>query len=61
MPSCERCWVEAQRWNIEYQEQLRRAEVNGEPCVQNTPEGAKLRAGQFWDEKLQRDRRYDGT
>lgn len=33
------------------------AEKRKAPCTQDTPEGAKARAGQWWDEATQRDRR----
>ena len=45
---------------IEYHDQIDKAEKSNAPCTQNTPEGARLRAGQFWDEENQRDKRTDG-
>jgi hypothetical protein len=42
---------------VEYHEQLAIAEAENWPCVRDTIEGAKLRAGQFWDEEKRIDRR----
>lgn len=57
MSACEHCWS-ASRWlGIEYHDQIAKAERENAPCTQNTPEGARLRAGQFWDEEKQMDRR----
>lgn len=42
---------------IEYYNQLRRAEEENDACTQNTIEGKKLRAGQFWNEEKQMDSR----
>ena len=57
MSACEHCWSMSQRLGIEYQDQLKKAEDANAPCTQNTLEGARLRAGQWWDEKRQMDKR----
>lgn len=38
---------------------LRQAEREGWPCTKNDENGARLRAGQFWDEAAKRDTRLD--
>lgn len=57
MSACEHCWSMSRLLGIEYHDQIARAERESEPCTQDTPEGARLRAGQFWDEVKQMDRR----
>lgn len=42
---------------IEYYSQLRRAEEENDACTQNTIEGKRLRAGQFWNEEKKIDSR----
>ena len=41
----------------DYYKSMADAEKNRAPCTQDTIEGAKARAGQFWDEEKQMDRR----
>lgn len=57
MSACEHCWEKSRMLGIEYHDQIARAERDNAPCTQNTVEGAKLRAGQWWDEETQRDKR----
>jgi hypothetical protein len=57
MTSCERCWSEAQKRGIEYRDMLRIADAEEHPCITNTLEGARLRAGQFWDDATKTDTR----
>jgi hypothetical protein len=57
MSSCEHCWSRSRLLGIEYRDQLSRAERERHPCTQDTQEGARLRAGQFWDEAAQMDKR----
>lgn len=65
MSACEHCWsiARSQAYHTggstadEYYVQMERAERRKEPCTQDTPEGARLRAGQFWDEAKQQDSR----
>ena len=58
--SCEYCWNRSgYPFHDEYGAVLRRAEAEGWPCTKNTEEGARLRAGQFWDEATKRDTRDD--
>ena len=61
MTACERCLSLARLLGIEYTEQLLRAEQHNEPCTANTPAGAKLRAGQFWDDARACDTRFPIT
>lgn len=46
---------------IEYHDQLAHAQRGEYPCTQDTTEGKRLRAGQFWDEETQTDRREQET
>lgn len=57
MSACEHCWSMSRLLGIEYHDQIEHAERQGAPCTQHTQEGARLRAGQFWDEAAQKDRR----
>lgn len=57
MSACEHCWETARLRRIEYHDQVERAEREKSPCTQDTIEGAKLRAGQWWDDETQTDRR----
>lgn len=57
MSACEHCWSLSRLLGIEYQDQLEKAEAEKAPCTQDTIEGAKLRAGQWWDDEAKRDRR----
>ncbi len=61
MSACEHCWTMARMLGIEYHDQISKAEQSNSPCTHNTIEGAKLRAGQWWDEEKQRDRRTDAA
>ena len=69
MSACEHCWgiARSQAYHTgratadEYYIQMDRAERQNAPCTQDTPVGAKLRAGQFWDEATQRDKRTDAA
>jgi hypothetical protein len=59
--SCEHCWNEARKPDgcpsEHYSATMRRAEAEGWPCTKNTEEGARLRAGDYWDEATKRDTR----
>ena len=57
MSACEHCWARSRLLGIDYSYQVECAERVNAPCTQDTPEGARLRAGQFWDEEKQVDRR----
>ena len=54
---CEHCWSMSRLLGIEYHDQVARAERENQSCTQDTLEGAKLRAGQFWNESIHKDRR----
>ena len=56
MASCEHCWSRSHDAEGYYRV-LREAERDGDECTKNTIEGARLRAGQWWDEVTQRDTR----
>ena len=57
--TCECCW-EARGWSeTDYYVVMARHEAAKCPCTQDTPEGKRRRAGQFWDEAKQRDSRED--
>lgn len=58
MPSCECCWNGA--WTVEdYYAEMAAHEKRGCECTKPTPEGARLRAGRFWDEARKADTRED--
>lgn len=57
MPACEYCWGMSRMLGIGYYEQMQRAENEQAPCTKDTIQGAMARAGQFWDEGNQRDKR----
>ena len=65
MSACEHCWGLARSRAYhsgrttadEYYIQMERAEREKAPCTQNTPEGARLRAGQWWDTENEIDTR----
>lgn len=65
MSACEHCWgiARSQAYHTgrattdEYYIQMDRAERAKAPCTQDTLEGRRLRAGQFWDEAKQQDSR----
>lgn len=59
MSACEHCWSVSRLLGIDYGDQLARAEETKAPCTQDTIEGARLRAGQWWDDEAQRDGRLD--
>ena len=69
MSACEHCWgiARSQAYYTgrstadEYYIQMDRAERANAPCTQDTLAGAKLRAGQFWDEETQTDRRQSAA
>lgn len=56
MASCERCWSRSDGAE-DYSRVMREAERDELECTKNTVEGARLRAGQWWDEATQRDTR----
>lgn len=56
MASCEYCWS-VTRDGDEYSETRARAEAERWPCTKNDEKGARLRAGQFWDDATKTDRR----
>lgn len=67
MASCERCWSNAHRrvlWEHDpaqaYKDELAAAQAEHAICTQDTIEGRKAAAGQFWDDTLQRDSRLLG-
>mgnify|MGYP001619823222 CR=1 FL=1 len=64
MASCERCWWRAHdrsEWAYDpsaaYCAELREAEDTQAICTLSTLEGVKARAGEYWDETTQADRR----
>lgn len=57
MSACEHCWSMSRLLRIDYGDQITKAEETNAQCTQNTVEGARLRAGQWWDEETQRDSR----
>lgn len=57
MSSCERCWYAAMMRGLAYETVLAEAEKENAPCTTKTIEGAKLRAGAFWDDLAQCDSR----
>lgn len=57
MPACEYCWIRRFFFDNDYYKSMKAAEDEKAPCTTDTLEGAKARAGQFWDEEKQRDRR----
>lgn len=57
LSACEHCWSMSRLTGLEYHDQLALAERDNLPCTRDTIQGAKLRAGQFWDEAAQKDRR----
>lgn len=52
MPACECCWTEASQRGFDtydyYHDIMKEHEDSKCECTQDTREGAKLRAGQFW-------------
>ena len=61
MSACEHCWGMSRLLWIDYYEQMRRAENDGAVCTKDTLQGAIARAGQFWDDAAQRDKRTDAA
>ena len=61
MPMCERCWGRAYMSGHdqveEYYRIMTEAEAEGAICTQKTEEGARARAGQYWDEERKCDTR----
>lgn len=57
MSACEHCWSISRLLGIEYHDQVDKAEAARAPCTRDTIEGARLRAGQWWDDEKQIDRR----
>ena len=57
MSACEYCWGRRHLFNNDYYAAMKAAEECKAPCTTDTPEGAKARAGQWWDEEKQIDRR----
>lgn len=57
MSACEYCWGRRDLFGGDYYKAMKDAEERKAPCTQDTLEGAKARAGQFWDEERQCDRR----
>lgn len=57
MSACEYCWGRSSLLGIDYYKAMEMAEKEKAPCTQDTIDGAKARAGQFWDEATQQDRR----
>lgn len=57
MSACEYCWGRRWLFNDDYYAAMLDAEAEKAPCTTDTLEGAKARAGQWWDEENQRDRR----
>lgn len=64
MASCERCWWNAHdraEWdrdpNAAYYAEMDEAQRTHAVCTLPTIEGAKARAGEYWDEATQSDRR----
>jgi hypothetical protein len=59
MSACEYCWSMRHFFGGDYYASMKDAAERKAPCTQPTLEGAKARAGQFWDEEKQRDRREE--
>lgn len=57
MSACEHCWGQRYLFNNDYYAAMKDAEERKAPCTQDTLDGAKARAGQWWDEEKQQDRR----
>jgi hypothetical protein len=57
--SCEHCWVRAQMLGVEYRKVLAMAEREQWPCTKDDLQGAKLRAGQFWNDSTMSDTRVN--
>ena len=60
MASCECCWAARLfRVDMSYEKAIADHENWKCICAKITVEGRRARAGQFWDEESQRDRRDD--
>lgn len=57
MSACEYCWGRRWMFGNDYYKSMEAAEKEKAVCTTDTLEGAKARAGQFWDEEKQMDRR----
>ena len=61
MASCEYCWerkyLYAKDGYSGYYRAMEAAQVEGWPCTKQDEEGARLRAGQFWDAERKVDTR----
>ena len=57
MSACEYCWGRSRLLGIDYYDAMKMAEKENAPCTKATVEGAKARAGQWWDEETQTDKR----
>ena len=64
MASCERCWSRAHslpEWDHDpsaaYYAAMAEAEARNDVCTHKTEEGARARAGDYWDEAAKRDTR----
>lgn len=57
--SCEHCWGVAVASGEEYRTVLTRAENQGWACTKMDLHGARLRAGQFWNDATQSDVRVN--
>lgn len=57
MSACEHCWRMSRLTGIEYHDQLALAERDNLPCTRDSIDGARLRAGQWWDEEKKMDAR----
>lgn len=61
MSACEYCWGRRWLFDNDYYKAMADAEKSKAPCTTDTIEGAKARAGQFWDEATQTDKRHDAA
>ena len=63
MASCEYCWERKYRYALDpvdgYYRAMENAEREGWPCTKDDGEGARLRAGQFWDADRKVDTRAE--
>lgn len=57
MSACEYCWGRRWMFDNDYYKSMEDAVKNHAACTTDTLEGKKARAGQFWDEATQQDRR----
>jgi hypothetical protein len=67
MASCEYCWERRHDYAVNgdpvagYYRAMGTAEEEGWPCTTPTEEGARLRAGQYWDAERKVDTRLAGA